>query len=162
MNIILHPNSNHENGFHIENVMFGERVSNNIIENSYFYNILYSNEEITLSNIHILFPLKFLNYNNYFNKYKLFFSCPINFKIINYIKEIEDSILKKFGRFQTTKTPQYKLYNQLLSKQIKVNTTSVIDNETHHINLLIKISGLWEDQEHYGIIYSFLYYPSVT
>lgn len=161
MNIILDCEDK-KHSFNIYNVYFGEKVPNTIVENSSFYNIIYSTNKITLSNLHILILLKSINLTNYYNKYKVFFIPSINFKIINKMKKIEQEILLKFKKFRTKKTPVFNLYNQILTKQIKVNSKELISQKKDTIQLLLKISGIWENNTNYGIIYSFIHQPSVT
>ncbi len=161
MNIILDCDDK-KNSFNIYNVFFGKKVPNTIVENSSFYNIIYSTDTIILSNIHILIPLKSINIISYYNKYKVFFSPSVNFKIMNKIKNIEEEIILKFKKFRTNKEPLYNLYNQIMTKQIKVNSKENLVEEKNTIRLLLKISGIWENETNYGIIYSFIYYPSVT
>lgn len=161
MNIILDCEDK-KHSFNIYNVYFGEKVPNTIVENSSFYNIIYSTNKITLSNLHILILLKSINLTNYYNKYKVFFIPSINFKIMNKMKKIEQEILLKFKKFRTKKTPVFNLYNQILTKQIKVNSKEPISQKKDTIQLLLKISGIWENNTNYGIIYSFIHQPSVT
>jgi apolipoprotein N-acyltransferase len=66
-----------------------------------------------------------------------------------------EAFLNKFG-LKTQKLPQYKIAEQLDQYYIKLYNQYNNDN----IQLMLKISGIWENQKHYGLTYKF--YPSVV
>lgn len=138
-----------------QSVFFGEKTKNNIIENSYFYNINYSTETFSLNNIVIDFELNDLHIENYYNKYK----CTIinigkNDIILDNIKYIEQTILEKFS---SNKIKLYKLCDQFNKNNIKIFSNVHIKTGNYDkLSLILKISGLWEDNINCGIIYKLM------
>jgi hypothetical protein len=66
------------------------------------------------------------------------------------LKIIEEDMLKKY---RTTKTPSYKIYDQIKSGYIKV--FSDVTNRQNN-SFILKISGIWETQNNYGLTYKFI------
>jgi hypothetical protein len=67
------------------------------------------------------------------------------------LKKIEENILNKID--VKNKTPQYKIFEQLQSGNIK------IFNDVHvktNCVFTLKISGIWETQTSYGLTYKFI------
>ena len=58
------------NQFDVHNVMISDKTKNNIMSNSDFYRIYFSNDYFTLNGISISFTLYNLNVEKYFNKIK--------------------------------------------------------------------------------------------
>ena len=124
---------------------FGDNIKNTIIQNGKFNRLIYSDESVVLNGIYMYIPfngLKKTNNNTYLiNK---------NDECIKKICDIEMSILNKFSSF---KNKQFKLSEQLFKHNIK------IFNYKNHLNIVIlKISGLWEDEYNYGLTYKFINY----
>jgi hypothetical protein len=71
--------------------------------------------------------------------------------MIERIKKIEENILKKIDIKH--KIPQLKIYEQLQSGNIKIFNEVNIKSECIFI---LKISGIWETQNSYGITYKFI------
>jgi hypothetical protein len=70
---------------------------------------------------------------------------------MNSLKNIEENILKKMGI--EDKTPQFKVYEQLKTGSIKIFGEAI----TKQNNLFIlKISGVWETPQNYGLTYKFI------
>lgn len=137
------------NGYY---VLFGEKTKNNIIDNSEFCNIQYSTPIFTLNNIILTFHLHEVFIENYFNKYK----CNLNqynTHIIDSLKLIEQNILFKY---QSKKQPIFKLSEQLDKKHMKLfSNIHLINSLYKNVCVMLKISGIWENEKEYGIIYKF-------
>jgi hypothetical protein len=71
--------------------------------------------------------------------------------MIDNIKIIEEDILKKYEI--KDKIPQFKIYEQLKNGNIKI--FSDLTNKTN-VSFILKISGIWETQIHYGLTYKFI------
>ena len=67
------------------------------------------------------------------------------------LKNIEQIILEKYS---TDKTPTFNLTNQVNTGVLKLFSDSC--EKKKNIDLILKISGLWEDNSSYGITYKFL------
>ena len=71
--------------------------------------------------------------------------------IIEEVKTIEDSLLKKIHI--KNKFPQNKIHDQLKNGNIKI--FSDVNPKTYTNSFLLKISGIWETETHYGVTYKF-------
>jgi hypothetical protein len=149
--MIITLNFNH---FNKDNIIIGQKTKNNIIDNSFFYTLNYSNSLFTTNNISFCFSLKSNNIENYYNKYKSNFYLSKNIDIIHKLIGVEYDILSTFHN--KTKLPCYKLKEQLNKNIIKfISNTDSIDLTKNNLKLIIKISGIWDDETNYGIIYKF-------
>ena len=136
-------------------IYFGEKNTNNIIDNSFFYNITYTTSLFTIQQLHINFELKNLSLEPYYNKYKLtLINIDINKETLKKLIYFECSILKSFK--------SNKIHNLKLKDQIYNNTLKCVSNidinrkiyEKH--NFVIKISGIWENSAEIGLIYKLI------
>lgn len=144
MNLVKNMNQYNEN-----NIFFCEPIKNNIMNDGTFIRILYSTHNILLNGIYLLITLNDIACEKYYNKYKCIFN-PNNHKdIIDNIKTIEENILKKID---IKKTPQLKISEQLKNGNIKLfNTIDQSDS-----SFIVKVSGVWETQYHFGLTYKFI------
>lgn len=77
--------------------------------------------------------------------------------IINKIKNIEKEILEKFGDFHLKKKiPTYRIEEQIENKYIKLYSDTIETERKENIKLILKISGIWENDNKYGITFRFL------
>jgi hypothetical protein len=144
-----------------EYIFLQESVKNNIIDNSKFIRIIYSNNIFVVNTLYIAFNLNIIQIENYFNKYKFVFNVKQNTKPINELKCIEETILDKV--FFSNKKPVFRLYEQINSGNLKLFKDNL---KLHKINsdneFIIKISGIWENDYEYGITYKFVDMKLVT
>lgn len=156
MNIVIDSDE-----YNKEYIFLQESVKNNIIDNSKFIRIIYSNNIFVVNTLYIVFNLNVIQIENYFNKYKFVFNVKQNTKPINQLKYIEESILDKV--FISNKKPVFRLYEQINSGNLKLFKDNL---KLHKINsdneFIIKISGIWENDYEYGITYKFVDMKLVT
>jgi hypothetical protein len=132
------------------NLFFCEPIKNNIMSEGNFIRILYSTDSITLNGVYIFVNLHDIVCEKYYNKYKCMFNISNHKEIIDNLKIIEEDMLKKY---RTTKTPSYKIYDQIKSGYIKVFSDVTIRQNN---SFILKISGIWETQHNYGLTYKFI------
>jgi len=132
------------------NLFFCEPIKNNIMTDGNFIRIIYSSESITLNGVYILINLYDIICEKYYNKYKCLFNTVTHRDMINSIKIIEEEILKKYS---SSKSPSYKIYEQVKSGYIKL--FSDVTNRQNN-SFILKISGIWETQNNYGLTYKFI------
>jgi hypothetical protein len=131
------------------NIFFNKSVKNNILNNGYFTKINYSDELIIMTGLFIKLCLKEIQYENFFNKYKCNFSLKENNELIQKIKLLEMNIIQKFN-INISKIPQYILYDQFKNGSIKIH------NIKNTNDFLLRISGIWENDTHYGLTYKII------
>jgi len=138
------------NQYDNKNLFFCEPIKNNIMNEGNFIRILYSTPNIVLNGIYILVDLYDITCEKYYNKYKCCFNVLNHKDIIDNLKIIEEEILKKY---KTNKTPLFKIYEQIKTGYIKI--FSDVGN-TQQCSFILKISGIWEIQQNYGLTYKFI------
>ena len=136
------------------NVYFCEPIKNNIMNNGHFIRIMYSTPYFVLNGIYLSISIIYLSVDKYYNKFKCSFDLNRHKETIEKIFLIEDGLLKKCNI--RGKIPQYKITEQLKNGYIKLfsNTTEPFNNQ-----FLLKIAGIWETENEYGLTYKFINLP---
>ena len=137
------------NQYNEDNIYFCEPIKNNVMNEGKFIRILYSTHNLVLNGIYLLVHINDITCDKYYNKYKCNFNTLHNKDIIDNIKTIEENILKKI---EIKKIPQLKIYEQLKNGNIK------LFNEVNKsfCSFILKISGIWETEDKYGLTYKFI------
>jgi hypothetical protein len=133
-------------------IYFCEPIKNNVMNDGFFIRILYSTSLFVINGINLFIELNDITIDKYYNKYRCSFN-PINHKqMIERIKTIEENLLKHVNI--RNKIPQFKIYEQLKNGNIKIFSENI---EKINNNLfMLKISGIWETEFHYGVTYKFV------
>lgn len=131
-------------------VYFCEPIKNNIMNEGNFIRIIYSTPFFVLNGIYLFINIVNTTIEKYYNKYKCSFDIDQHKEIIENIRIIEESILKKSNI--TNKMPQFKIHEQLKNGNIKI----FIDNIEKINGFALKIAGLWETDTQYGLTYKFV------
>jgi len=143
--------------FDEHNVMISDKTKNNIMSNSDFYRIYFSNDFFTLNGISITFTLYNLTVEKYFNKIKCNFEDNINNrKEVESIKNIERNILNKYNELNETKI--YRIDEQLSNNFLKLFDENKLKVGNHvSIQFQLKISGIWSQSQtnEYGLTFRF-------
>lgn len=138
-----------------QHIIFGEQTENNIINDSYFYPLYYITEHITMTSIVMRFRIKSCNVVTHFNKLKINFNFEKNKQEMMPIINAEQIILEKFRTEKSNKLPVYKLNDIITSNFIKGYFENVTYSDTN-CEVLVKISGIWENKSEFGLNYKFL------
>jgi hypothetical protein len=133
-------------------IHFCEPIKNNIMYEGTFNRILYSTPYFSLNGVYLHIQLIYCLNDSSSNKNKCSYDIKSNIAVINEIKKIEMNILEHYSN--TTKTPQYKLYEQLMSGSIKLHAKN--NANTSNNKFILKISGIWETNNFYGLTYKFI------
>ena len=141
------------NQCNINCVYFCEPIKNNVMMNGSFTRILYSSHIFTMNGIYLMVPLTEVTFEKYYQKYKCIFNSHNNIKTIEKICDIESKLLQKVGTIIKNKVPQYKIQEQLKSSHIKIVSENIPVISASLF--LLKISGIWETETHYGVTYKF-------
>ena len=137
--------------FNSRYIYFNEPIQNTIINESRFIRILYSTPNITFNGINILLKINIHGLYKQYNKNIIYYNFYKNIEITNTIKNIEHIILEKYC---SDKIPIYNLESQVNTGVLKLFSES--NDKKKNIDIILKISGLWEDSTSYGITYKFL------
>lgn len=135
-----------------ESVYFCDPIKNNVMNEGNFVRILYSNSLFVLNGINLLVPLYDINIEKYYNKYKCTFNPVAHKELIDNLRFIEEGLLRKYNI--RNKIPQFKINDQFKNGNIKL----FLDNAERlsNGNFMLKISGIWETESHFGLTYKFL------
>lgn len=141
MNILLNLNQVNQ-----DYIFFGETIKNSIIENGMFTRIIYSDHLMTLNGLYITFCQynygdDYLANDNQYNKI-------IQKGIIETLIELEKLILFKIDINE--KNCQYKM------KEYFKHLTLKLGDDFKIKNYLLKISGIWQTSNEYGITFKLL------
>jgi len=151
MLLVLRPDQ-----FHNEYIMFSDKTKNNILTGGDFYRIYYSDPHFTSNGLFIVFSLKNVKIERYFNKIKCTFDKVKNRKIISFIKNVEQKLLEIAP--PQTKIPTYRIEEQLNQNYIKIFSEDKIDPvNLDSANILLKVSGIWTDESNYGTTFRFFF-----
>lgn len=152
------------NNYSIDNVYFGESIKNAIIDNGKFMRIFYSNDIMTLNGIYfkIDMDLKKINDSDIEN-------------LFSTVRNIENSILDKIcikNKIKVIKIFDHLMINTNANNQngiTNMNGNATINNtntnnkytlnfsKIHNLNkMLLKISGVWETTNEYGLTFKFI------
>ena len=133
------------------NIYFCEPIKNNVMNDGMFIRILYSTPLFVINGINLFIALNDIITEKYYNKYKCCFN-PLNHKeMIDNVKQIEENLLKNVNI--KNKIPQFKIHEQIKNGNIKIFSENI---EKINNNLfMLKISGIWETDTHYGLTYKF-------
>jgi hypothetical protein len=132
-------------------IFFCEPIKNNVMNEGNFIRIIYSTNNVVLNGIYLLITLNDITCDRYYTKYKCSFNVANHKEIIDNLKIIEQDLLKKCEI--TDKIPQFKINEQIKNGNLKI--FSDIGNKSS-CSLILKISGVWETQNNYGLTYKFI------
>ena len=138
--------------FKFNNTFYLFPIKNTVILDSNFIRILYSNNLFTLNGIYIKIALSNIISNE--NKIKYFYDKEINKKTTEFIKNLEENLL--INSIINDKEMCLKMKEQINSDNIKNINPLCYNSEKNTINLIIKISGIWESEIQYGLTYKLL------
>lgn len=138
-------------------IYFCDPIKNNIMNDGTFTRIIYSNEKMVFNCISMFIQFNDIVVEKYYNKYKCHFDTSTSYhkQLINKLQKIEDSILSQISIKH--KVRQYKLHEQLVDGNIRFFLETDL-NEKCIMNgmFILKISGVWENENHYGLTYKFV------
>jgi hypothetical protein len=141
----------HPENFNKNYIYFNDPIQNTIINESRFIRIIYSTPDIVFNGINVLVKINIDNVDKQFNKNFIYYTPEKNTETINIIKNIEKVILDKYS---SEKTPSYNLSSQVDTGTLKLFSDSI--DKKKNIDIILKISGLWEDDISFGITYKFM------
>ena len=142
-----------------EYIHFSEPVQNAVMNDSYFIRIVYSDDHVSLTGLMIPMYFNAITVLKSFNKSIIMYDLHSHREMVSKICDLEFSILERYNRFfkmyqNSRKFPVYNLTTQLRSCSVKLFDD--IDKNLDECNLVLKISGIWENDKEIGITFKFL------
>ena len=145
----------------LQNLFFLDSKKN-IIMDGKFTKILYSDDLLTTNGISVVIPFHNTTIDKTYNKTMLKFqtSDTINIRIANELSRIEKYILEYYKQISNnTKSATTTLNDHIKNGNVKIYRDSIAS--TNAKSVIIKISGIWEDQTRVGLTYKFMEFVSV-
>ena len=139
----------------LQNLFFMDSKKN-IIMDGKFTKVLYSDDLLTTNGVSIVIPFHNTSLDKTYNKTMLKFqtSDPTNAKLCSELAWIEKYILDYYKQITSnTKTSTTTLNDHMKNGNVKIYRDS---NATSIKHVIIKISGIWEDQTRVGLTYKFM------
>jgi len=130
------------NDIDYKKLFFYKRVINKISHYNYFYKIIYDVNIFTLNCLIINVDIDSYSVIEENNKFRI--NIQINEKFLESIKEFEKNVLTNIN---INKQNIYSCYKYLLFNK----STYIMDKMPTKINLVIRISGLWETDTSIGL-----------
>tara|TARA_A100001015_G_C14600372_1_gene560203 strand:- start:34 stop:537 length:504 start_codon:yes stop_codon:yes gene_type:complete len=146
-----------------KDIIINEPIKNSILLHSNFYKLLYSNDIVTLNGIFIKFDLDNINIDS--KNLKIELKDNINDKFINQLRNLEEIILdllniqdkvKIFKINEILKTKNFKFNLTENDINFKNNSEYIIPYENLKNSFILKISGIWETKNEYGITFKII------
>jgi len=131
-----------------EHVIYGDKVRNTVIENSLFTRLAYSTPGVHFNGLCIRMDIVGGVISDHYNKHKCTFPSYPNSQMIRSLISIERRTLESYS---SPKIMVTNLRDHLMSGMIKIFTY-----EKNVGTIILKISGIWEDESSYGITYKFI------
>lgn len=145
------------NNINIKNIYFGDSIKNTVLINGKFTRLLYSTSLYILNTLLLQIKMTDICIENTYNKYKCMYSVDENMQYIKNIEYLEKNILEKIV---SKKKKIYNIKSQLYSGCIKLFTNAPIHQKK--IEIVLKISGIWETYDEIGITYKFMIVNEVS
>jgi len=142
------------------NIFCYDKMKNNIMENSFFYKLVYSDSESCFNGIFFMINLKNCFVEKYFDKLKITLSeCKENRDIGFKVQNFEENIFKKFKTKFTNYNLEKRLSQQLNQMILKIQNNNFKNCNTYQdVKVIIKISGMWENSKTKQIGLTFKYF----
>jgi hypothetical protein len=133
----------------------------NIIIDGVFSKIIYSNQYLTLNSIFLYLPIEIQTIDKIMNKnvIKFYPSAPQNIQLVQELSKIEYKIIEYYKHVNhIQKKTVCLLTKQLYSGNLKLYR----DYNSYKLNCdkkpqyIVKISGIWENEDEVGITYKIM------
>jgi|UniRef100_A0A6C0CIT6 hypothetical protein len=147
MNVILTPNQ-----FNIQHIYFYDPIENTIMDNSEFIKLVYSTNDFICNGIYLLLNINITSKENYFKKIKYNFDINNNKELLKNIRNIEQELLSKYNILDKTK--KFNINDSINTGSLKIYPPP--DNIKVINNFILKISGIWENKNEYGLTFKIL------
>ena len=134
-------------------VMLSEKTKNNVMNNSDFYRLYYSDTLHNSNGLYVFFTLRDISISKYFNKLKATFNNKVNQAHILKLQSVEKQILDLFSNKK--KTPVYRISEQLNNNFIKIFGELNNSNKETSFKIILKVSGIWSDINEFGLTFRF-------
>lgn len=153
MNILALPLKNYDS-----NYLYCLESKPNLIMNGNFTKINYTHPHFTMNGLFFVIPISssFIEHTSENTNFIRFDpASSVNKAIIDNVIQIEQDILSYYAAFfSCTKTVSISMTKQLSKGKIKINGESI--NPKIAIFIVLKISGVWENECEFGLTFRWM------
>lgn len=136
------------------NIFLANEIKNTIINDGVFYKLNYSDKVLTLTNLLIKIEISDYTILQNYYKYKCVFHAEKYTRFINKIIALENTILHNIWKNTTS---IYKHANTNVTRLLQSGFFKLAHKPCEQNSIFaLKISGIWETENSYGLTYKFL------
>lgn len=125
-------------------------IKNSIIQNGKFYRLLYSSKNFTMNNIYCILEYSSITMEKIDNNNKYKYKVKFLPQTIIYVKRLEEELLKKINNVNKRRL-QLKISEQISNEYVKIMDYGL--SQISNIKVLLKISGMWENESNCGVTF---------
>jgi hypothetical protein len=136
---------------------------NNILMDGIFTKIIYTNEWFVMNGLYINLPIEIQGVDTNHYKQTIFFSVSQYSTLLHQLDLLEQHILSKYIPTESTKHKSFLLIQSLklgffriFKGEKNVFPTKNTTNTKKKIGFILKISGIWENANEYGLSYKIM------
>tara|TARA_Y100000389_G_C17310332_1_gene437645 strand:+ start:282 stop:746 length:465 start_codon:yes stop_codon:yes gene_type:complete len=130
-------------------------VRNTVMHDSDFIRLLYSDGVIALNGLHVRARLRALRVEQYFNKFRCTLDIARSAREVQTISSLEQMVLEQAGI--RNKRAVKRITEQLQQGSFKLFSESARSRHRSGSPVFVlKMSGIWETAEEYGVTYKFM------
>jgi hypothetical protein len=137
--------------FDEKNVYLSEPIRNSIMNGGNFVRFIYSPNEMTMNGLFFCFPMKKVNIEKHFTKYKGTFNVQDNLNVAQQLIDIEQFLLNKH-KPSSIKSKKFMIQEQFSSGSVKLHHQEILFEDLYDTcEFHLRISGIWESDHSYGL-----------
>ena len=153
MNILALPLN-----FYDSNYLYCLDSKPNLVMNGNFTKINYTHPHFTMNGLFLLVPLtfSFVEYSSENTNFVHFDpGVPANKEIVESVIKIEIDILSHYAAFfSSKKTVSHSMHKQFAKSKLKINSETAPPKTA--TSIVLKISGIWENESEFGITFRWM------
>lgn len=136
-----------------QSICYSPRTDNNVVRGTYFYRCLYSQVSTMTTGVFIVIPLRNATITTA-GKGFISFSIRENADCIKAICDIEKTLMNRLGLTSTRRIES--LSSAARSGIIRNIAPPNHTSSTGHTTMVLRVSGIWEDDGGHGLVYRFI------
>ena len=133
-------------------ICFSPRTDNNVVRGTYFYRCLYSQESVMTSGVFVAVPLRNASVNTS-GKGFISFNVGENAECVHAICNLEKMLLDRLGLKTTDRVES--LGSAARSGAIRNIVSPHQPQLSSPTMIVLRVSGVWEDDSGHGLVYRF-------
>jgi len=130
---------------------------NNMLMEGIFTKLIYTNEWFTMNGLYINLPIEIQGIDSTYYKQTVFFSVSQYSTLLHQLDLLERNILSKYCPIDKNKHKSFLLMQSLKLGYFRIFTTqNTFPTKKKITGFVLKISGIWENENEYGLSYKIM------